>query len=213
MTFIVCFLESVSYPCPFSSCNLSPVGLSSSRFLCLWIYLAIWFSGCISDILLMNVCSIRVVVLVTLHVSEPYSSSLFTLVLKILILFRVEKDDMFHTVFKMLNSCLAFLILFLTSSYVPPLSVTTLPRQVNVLSSSISFPFSCTLACCILFTFSSFVFCMFIFKPVFSASFVNLLDFFCICLCECDSRQVSSAKSRSSNCLVNVHWMPFWPCV
>ena len=69
--------------------------------------------------LLLNVCSIRVVVLVTLHVSEPYSSTLFKLVLKILILFRVEKDGVFHTVYKMLNACLAFPILFLTSSYVP----------------------------------------------------------------------------------------------
>ena len=42
--------------------------------------------------LLMNVCSIQVVVLVTLHVSEPYSSTLFMLVLKILILFRAERD-------------------------------------------------------------------------------------------------------------------------
>ena len=43
--------------------------------------------------LLMNVCTIWVVVSVTLHVSEPYSSTLFTLVVKILILLRVEKDD------------------------------------------------------------------------------------------------------------------------
>ena len=69
-----------------------------------------------------------------------------------------------------------------------------------------------TLACCVLFTLSSFVFCMFIFKPVLSASCVNLLDFFYICLCVCDSRQIF-AKSRSSNCLVNVHWMSFWPCL
>ena len=78
--------------------------------------------------LLTNVCSILVVVLVTLHVSESYSSTLFTLVLKILILFRVEKDGVFHTVFKMLNACLAFPILFLTSLSVPLLSVTTRPR-------------------------------------------------------------------------------------
>ena len=69
--------------------------------------------------LLMNVCSIWVVVLVTLHVSEPYSGTLFTLVLKIMILLRVEKDGVFHTVYKMLNACLAFPILFLTSSSVP----------------------------------------------------------------------------------------------
>ena len=105
--------------------------------------------------LLINVCSIRVIVLVALHVSEPYSSTLFTLVLKILILFRVEKDDEFHTVFEMLNACLAFPILFLTSSYVTPLPVTSLPRWVNLLSFSISLHISCTLACCVLFTFSS----------------------------------------------------------
>ena len=167
--------------------------------------------------LLLNVCSIRVVVLVTLHVSEPYSSTLFTLVLKILILFRVEKDHVFHTVFKMLHACLAFPFLFLTSSSVPPLSVTTLPRQVNVLSSSVSFPFSCTLACCVLVVYCSplvvLFSCTFIFRPVFSAFLVNLLDLFCIYLCVCDSRQMSSAKSRSSNLLANVHWMSCWPCL
>ena len=78
--------------------------------------------------LLMNVCSILVVVLFALRVSEPYSSTLFTLVLKILVLFHVEKNYVFHTVLKMLKACLAFPILFLTSSSVPPLSVTTLPR-------------------------------------------------------------------------------------
>ena len=57
-----------------------------------------------------------------------------------------------------------------------------------------------------------FVFCMFIFKPVFSAS-VSLLDIVCICLCICDSRQMSSTKSKSSNCSVNVHWMECWPCL
>ena len=65
--------------------------------------------------LLMNVCSIRVVVLVTLHVSEPYSSALFTLVLKILILFCVEKDDVFHTVFKMLIFICSFFVCHYTS--------------------------------------------------------------------------------------------------
>ena len=78
--------------------------------------------------LLINVCNFQVIVFVALHVSEPYSSTFFTLVLKILILFRVAKDAEFITVYKMLNACLAFPILFLTSSYVPPLSVTSLPR-------------------------------------------------------------------------------------
>ena len=125
------FSEGVSYPCPFSSCNLSPDAVlvcpPPDFFVCGFI-LPFGFHDIYFRHLLMNVCSIQVVVLVTLHVSEPYSSTLFTLVLKILILFRVEKDDEFHTVFEMLNACLAFPILFLTYSYVPPFSVTTLPR-------------------------------------------------------------------------------------
>ena len=104
----------MSYPCPFSSCNLSPDAVlvcpPPDVFVC----------GCIltfnfqdvSQTFLMNVCGILVVVLVTLHVSEPYSSTPFTLVLKILILFRVQKDDVFHTVFIILNACMVFLTLF-----------------------------------------------------------------------------------------------------
>ena len=81
--------------------------LQISSFVVLSCHLVFWMYP---RHLLLNVCNIRVVVLVTLHVSEPYSSTLFTLVLKILILFRAEKDGVFHTVFKMLNAFLALAI-------------------------------------------------------------------------------------------------------
>ena len=112
-----------------------------------------------------------------------------------------------------MSAYLAFPILLLASSVVSPMFFTTLPRCTIVLSSSTSFQLICTLHCCVLFPFRSFVFCVFILRLVFSAFCVKQLVFFCICLCRCDCRQLSSAKSRSFNCLVNVHWMPFWPCL
>ena len=121
MTLLVCFQRV----CPIHVHFLLAISLQISLFVVLSCHLV--FSMYLKH-LLVNVCNILVVVLVTLHVSEPYSSTLFTLVLEILILLRVEKDDVFHTVFRMLNACLAFPILFFTSLSVPPLSVTTLPR-------------------------------------------------------------------------------------
>ena len=120
----------MSYPCPFSSFNIFPgvvlVCPPPVFFVCGFILPFVFRLN--FRHLLINFCSIRVVVLVALRVSEPYSSTLFTLVLKILILSRVEEDDVFHTVFKMLNACLTFPSLFLTSSSVAPLFVTALPR-------------------------------------------------------------------------------------
>ena len=117
MTLLVCFRRA----CPIMSIFF----LQSLLVLCWSVFLQISLFVVLSchlvfrmylRHLLMNVCSIRFVVLVTLHVSEPYSSTLFTFVLKIVILFSVEKDDVFHTVFNMLNTCLAFPVLFLTYS-------------------------------------------------------------------------------------------------
>ena len=56
--------------------------------------------------------------------------------LKIQILFLVEKGGVFHTVFKMMNACLVFLILLWTSSSVPPFFIATLPRHIYFLSSA-----------------------------------------------------------------------------
>ena len=103
-----------------------------------------------------------VIVLVTLHVSELYSNMVFTLVLKIWILFLVEKDGVFHSVFKEMTACLAFPILLLTSSTVPP-------------------PY-----CSLLGVLSS----VYLFSGLSSLlpSWINWLFFICICLCVCESQ-------------------------
>ena len=92
------------------------------RFVCLWVFCHLLFRMYLRHIL-MNVCSTRL-----LSWLLSMSQIQIAVHLKIQILFRVEKDDVFHTVFKMLNACLAFPILFLTFTSVPTLSITTLPR-------------------------------------------------------------------------------------
>ncbi|CAH8444279.1 unnamed protein product [Heterobilharzia americana] len=78
--------------------------------------------------LLMNVCSLLEIPFVTRQVSEPYKSTDLTLVLKIRILFRMLSAEDLHTGFRLMNACLAFPILTLTSSSVPPVVETVLPR-------------------------------------------------------------------------------------
>ena len=80
--------------------------------------------------LFMNVSSFVVLVLVTLHVSEPYSDTFFSLVLKIRILLLIEKDGVFRFAFKVMKAFLFFPILLLTFTYIRSLSVTT--QCVNV---------------------------------------------------------------------------------
>ena len=78
--------------------------------------------------LLVNVCSLWVLVLVTRHVSEPWSRTDFTLVLKILILLWRERAVDLQIGLKVLKACLALFIWHLISSSVPPSLLTTLPR-------------------------------------------------------------------------------------
>ena len=78
----------------------------------------------------MNVSSFVILVLVTLHVSEPDSDTFFSLVLKIRILFLIEKDGVFRFAFKVMKAFLFFPILLLTFTYIRSLSVTT--QCVNV---------------------------------------------------------------------------------
>lgn len=77
--------------------------------------------------LLIKVCSLWVFDLVVLHVSEPYSRTDLTLVLKILILWK-EGAEEFQMGRRVLNVCLALLIRLLMSSSVSPSLLTTLPR-------------------------------------------------------------------------------------
>ncbi|CAH8861870.1 unnamed protein product [Trichobilharzia szidati] len=78
--------------------------------------------------LLMKVCSLFEVLFVTRQVSDPYSSTDFTLELKIPILFLTLNDVVLHTDFRVMKACLAFPILALISSSVPPVVETMLPK-------------------------------------------------------------------------------------
>ena len=71
---------------------------------------------------------LQLVGVVVLHVSEPYSKTDLTLVLKILILLWRERAEEFQMGRRVLNACLALLIRLLMSSSVPPSVLTTLPR-------------------------------------------------------------------------------------
>ena len=78
--------------------------------------------------LLVNVCNLWMLVLVTCHVSEPYSRTDFTLVLKIRILFWTDRAVDLQICLMVLKAYLALLIQHLMSSSVPPSLLTTLPR-------------------------------------------------------------------------------------
>ena len=58
-------------------------------------------------------------VLIPRHFPWPQNNTRFPLALKIRIFFLVEKDDVIHAVFKMVNSCLAFpILIFICSTFV-----------------------------------------------------------------------------------------------
>ena len=70
--------------------------------------------------LLLKVCNLWVFDLVVLHVSEPYSRTDLTLVLKILIILWRERTEEFQMGRRVLNVSLALLIRLLMSSSVSP---------------------------------------------------------------------------------------------
>ena len=127
--------------------------------------------------LLVNVCSLWVLVLVTRHVSERQSRTDFILALKILILLRRERAVDLQIGLKVLKACLALFIRHLISSSVPPSLLTTLPRETN-LSTSLMFSWcSRSGSSCLLLTLMASVFPMLIWSPVFSASAANQQSF------------------------------------
>ena len=97
-------------------------------------------------------------VLMTRQVSDPYSSTDFTLELKILSLVLVEMVVVLHTGLRMAKTWRAFFTLALMSSSVPPDWLILLPRYTNSLTSSTAFPEMVTGASCWLWMRSSLVF-------------------------------------------------------
>ena len=77
----------------------------------------------------MKVCNLLDKAFVTLHVSDPYSSTDLTLLLKMCTdLVRVLMFVDLQTGLRVITACLALLILAFTSSSAPPVTEITLPR-------------------------------------------------------------------------------------
>ena len=66
--------------------------------------------------------------------------------------------------------------------------------------------------CCVHFQKCCIQYSNFILLPFSFASCFNQLSLLRLFLCACDSKQTPSAKSRSSNFLLNIYWVSFWLC-
>ena len=87
-----------------------------------------------------NICSLLFIWLVVFQVPQAYNNTDFTFVLNIRILTSFDMLRYLHTGYSWTNTLFAFLILLATSSSVPPLSDTTLPRYAKDQSSTFPFP-------------------------------------------------------------------------
>ena len=101
----------------------------------------------------MNVCILFSVFCVLRHVSDQYSTTALTFEWNILSLVLILICITLQVFLNMLNATLAFCILALTSSYVPPFVMIVLPRYVNesVSSSGSSFNVMWLLLCVLAF--------------------------------------------------------------
>ena len=100
----------------------------------------------------------------------------------------------------MMNATLAFCILALTSSSVPPFFLIMLPRYVNESVSSSGSPFNVMGLLFFVLAFIIFVLLLLMLSPSCIDTVFSWSVFSCICLWLCERRPRSSAKSRSSNC-------------
>ena len=85
-----------------------------------------------------SICSLLVIWLVVFQVSQAYNNTDFTFVMNIRILTCFDMLRFLHTGCSWTNTPFAFLILLATSSSVPPLSDTTLPKYTKDPTSSVS---------------------------------------------------------------------------
>ncbi|CAH8446428.1 unnamed protein product [Schistosoma haematobium] len=104
---------------------------------------------------------------------------------------------------------LALPIRAFTSASDPPCSSMMLPKYVKVITSSKSSPSSVTgLVHSVLYR-RILLFPLCILRPTAAAA--TLVVFSCICCYDCDRKARSSAKSRLSSCILDVHCIPRFP--
>ncbi|CAH8511859.1 unnamed protein product [Schistosoma haematobium] len=148
---------------------------------------------------------------VVLQVSAPYSRTVLTFVLKILTLVLVDSCFEFQMFLSCKYAALALLIRAFTSASDPPCSSMMLPKYVKVFTSSKSSPsIVIGLMHSVLYR-RILLFPLCILRPIAAEAAATLSVFSCICCCVWDRRAKSSAKSRSSNCILDVHCIPRFP--
>ncbi|CAH8654476.1 unnamed protein product [Schistosoma rodhaini] len=148
---------------------------------------------------------------VVLHVSAPYRRTVLTFVLKILTLVLVDNCFELQMFFSCRYAALALPIRALTSASDPPCSSMMLPRYVKVSTSSKASPSSVIGLVHIVLYRRVLLFPLFILRPTAAEAAATLVVFSCICCCVCDRRARSSAKSKSSSCILPVHCIPCIP--
>ncbi|CAH8603390.1 unnamed protein product [Schistosoma mattheei] len=136
---------------------------------------------------------------VVLQVSAPYNRSVLTFVLKILTLVLVDSCFGFLMFFSRKYATLALPIRAFTSASDPPCT-----------SSKSSLSIVIGLVHAVLYG-RILLFPLCILRPTAAEAAATLFFFSCICCCVWDRRTRSSAKSRSSNCILDVHCIPCFP--
>ena len=186
------------------SCSISrcPVCLQSSLLL---IFLGHQIRKMFLRLLLTNTCSFCSKLLVSLQVSEPYKSTVFTFDPKTLSLVLVVNAVDRYIGLNIANACLAFPIRAWMSSSVPPFLLTMLPRYVNSSTSSIRPSTTDTPSSRLVPIRISFVLVALIFRPTYARCTSKACVLSLISCILCDTRAKSSAKSRSSKDVVKVH--------
>ena len=121
-------------------------------------------------------------------------------------LVRLEICELDHNAYILVKVALALFILPSTSSSASPSVVIEQKLSTN----STGHPSSKIWLALLWLILKAFVLFILISKPTARASVTRRSAFACMSESLCESRQMSSAKSRSSRCLVKLHIMPFF---
>uniref|UniRef100_A0A183KBV5 Secreted protein n=1 Tax=Schistosoma curassoni TaxID=6186 RepID=A0A183KBV5_9TREM len=142
---------------------------------------------------------------------SAYSRTVLTFVLKILTFVLVDSCFEFQMFFSCKYAALALPIRAFTSASDPPCSSMMLPKYVKVFTSSKSSPSIVIGLVHSVLHRRTLLFPLCILRPTAAEAVATLVVFPCICCCVWDRRARSSAKSRSSSCILDVHCIPCFP--
>ncbi|KAH9595294.1 hypothetical protein MS3_00001397 [Schistosoma haematobium] len=157
--------------------------------------------------LLINTCIFWMMAFVVLQVSAPYSRTVLTFVLKMLTFVLVDSCFEFQMFLSCKYAARASPIRVFTSASDAPCSSMMLPKYVKVFTSSKSSPsIVIGLVHSVLYR-RILLFPLCILRPTAAETAATLVVFYFTCCCVCDRRARSSAKSRSSSCILAVQFL------